>query len=146
MILIHRSFDIYHKQQKISLHNENILLLKKNLTNDFTFYSPNTRRLNIDKLTIYHYLQNIHQLPHNLKLHNKNHLLINQSPPIPLMTTIFNNFNKSKINSPILNNILYLSYLSIFSHKKKLIPLLFNNINTISKKIKHLINFNIAKH
>ena len=35
VILIRRSFDIYHEQQKISLHNESILLLEKNLADDF---------------------------------------------------------------------------------------------------------------
>lgn len=29
VILVRRSFDIYHEQQKISLHNESILLLDK---------------------------------------------------------------------------------------------------------------------
>lgn len=37
VILIRRSFDIYHEQQKISLHNESILLLEKNLADDFAF-------------------------------------------------------------------------------------------------------------
>ena len=40
VILIRRSFDIYHEQQKISLHNESILLLEKNLADDFAFCSP----------------------------------------------------------------------------------------------------------
>ena len=44
VILIRRSFDIYHEQQKISLHNESILLLEKNLADDFAFCSPDTRR------------------------------------------------------------------------------------------------------
>ncbi|AMW48719.1 hypothetical protein AR439_12995 [Escherichia coli] len=39
VILIRRSFDIYHEQQKISLHNESILLLEKNLADDFAFCS-----------------------------------------------------------------------------------------------------------
>ncbi|EFP72278.1 HTH-type transcriptional regulator gadW domain protein [Shigella dysenteriae 1617] len=34
VILIRRSFDIYHEQQNISLHNESILLLDKNLADD----------------------------------------------------------------------------------------------------------------
>jgi len=66
VILIRRSFDIYHEQQKISLHNESILLLEKNLADDFAFCSPDTRRLDIDELTVCHYLQNIRQLPRNL--------------------------------------------------------------------------------
>ena len=62
VILIRRSFDIYHEQQKISLHNESILLLEKNLADDFAFCSPDTRRLDIDELTVCHYLQNIRRL------------------------------------------------------------------------------------
>ncbi len=31
VILIRRSFDTYHEQQKISLHNESILLLEKKI-------------------------------------------------------------------------------------------------------------------
>jgi len=124
VILIRRSFDIYHEQQKISLHNESILLLEKNLADDFAFCSPDTRRLDIDELTVCHYLQNIRQLPRNLGLHSKDRLLINQSPPMPLVTAIFDSFNESGVNSPILSNMLYLSCLSMFSHKKELIPLL----------------------
>ena len=93
VILIRRSFDIYHEQQKISLHNESILLLEKNLADDFAFCSPDTRRLDIDELTVCHYLQNIRQLPRNLGLHSKDRLLINQSPPMPLVTAIFDSFN-----------------------------------------------------
>ena len=37
VILVRRSFDIYHEQQKISLHNESILLLDKNLADDLRF-------------------------------------------------------------------------------------------------------------
>ncbi len=122
VILIRRSFDIYHEQQKISLHNESILLLEKNLADDFAFCSPDTRRLDIDELTVCHYLQNIRQLPRNLGLHSKDRLLINQSPPMPLVTAIFDSFNESGVNSPILSNMLYLSCLSMFSHKKELIP------------------------
>ena len=66
VILIRRSFDIYHEQHKISLHNESIVLLEKNLADDFAFCSPDTRRLDIDELTVCHYLQNIRQLPRNL--------------------------------------------------------------------------------
>ncbi|HHS2376527.1 TPA: AraC family transcriptional regulator [Shigella flexneri] len=129
VILIRRSFDIYHEQQKISLHNESILLLEKNLADDFAFCSPDTRRLDIDELTVCHYLQNIRQLPRNLGLHSKDRLLINQSPPMPLVTAIFDSFNESGVNSPILSNMLYLSCLSMFSHKKELIPL-----HTIAEK------------
>ena len=128
VILIRRSFDIYHEQHKISLHNESIVLLEKNLADDFAFCSPDTRRLDIDELTVCHYLQNIRQLPRNLGLHSKDRLLINQSPPMPLVTAIFDSFNESGVNSPILSNMLYLSCLSMFSHKKELIPLLFNSI------------------
>ncbi len=81
VILVRRSFDIHHEQQKISLHNESILLLDKNLADDFAFCSPDTRRLDIDELTVCHYLQNIRQIPRNLGLHSKDRLLINQSPP-----------------------------------------------------------------
>ena len=135
VILIRRSFDIYHEQHKISLHNESILLLEKNLADDFAFCSPDTRRLDIDELTVCHYLQNIRQLPRNLGLHSKDRLLINQSPPMPLVTAIFDSFNESGVNSPILSNMLYLSCLSMFSHKKELIPLLFNSISTVSGKV-----------
>ena len=45
VILIRRSFDIYHEQQKISLHNESILLLEKNLADDFAFCSPVTYKI-----------------------------------------------------------------------------------------------------
>ncbi len=145
VILIRRSFDIYHEQQKISLHNESILLLEKNLADDFAFCSPDTRRLDIDELTVCHYLQNIRQLPRNLGLHSKDRLLINQSPPMPLVTAIFDSFNESGVNSPILSNMLYLSCLSMFSHKKELIPLLFNSISTVSGKVERLISFDIAK-
>ena len=124
VILVRRSFDIYHEQQKISLHNESILLLDKNLADDFAFCSPDTRRLDIDELTVCHYLQNIRQIPRNLGLHSKDRLLINQSPPMPLVTAIFDSFNDSGVNSPILSKMLYLSCLSMFSHKKELIPLL----------------------
>ncbi|MDU5319694.1 MAG: acid resistance transcriptional activator GadW [Escherichia coli] len=135
VILIRRSFDIYHEQHKISLHNESIVLLEKNLADDFAFCSPDTRRLDIDELTVCHYLQNIRQLPRNLGLHSKDRLLINQSPPMPLVTAIFDSFNESGVNSPILSNMLYLSCLSMFSHKKELIPLLFNSISTVSGKV-----------
>ena len=145
VILIRRSFDIYHEQQKISLHNESIVLLEKNLADDFAFCSPDTRRLDIDELTVCHYLQNIRQLPRNLGLHSKDRLLINQSPPMPLVTAIFDSFNESGVNSPILSNMLYLSCLSMFSHKKELIPLLFNSISTVSGKVERLISFDIAK-
>ncbi len=101
VILIRRSFDIYHEQHKISLHNESIVLLEKNLADDFAFCSPDTRRLDIDELTVCHYLQNIRQLPRNLGLHSKDRLLINQSPPMPLVTAIFDSFNESGVNSPI---------------------------------------------
>ena len=40
---------------------------------------------------------------------------------------------------------LYLSCLSMFSHKKELIPLLFNSISTVSGKVERLISFDIAK-
>ncbi|EGC2474568.1 acid resistance transcriptional activator GadW [Escherichia coli] len=145
VILIRRSFDIYHEQQKISLHNESILLLEKNLADDFAFCSPDTRRLDIDELTVCHYLQNIRQLPRNLGLHSKDRLLINQSSPMPLVTAIFDSFNDSGVNSPILSKMLYLSCLSMFSHKKELIPLLFNSISTVSGKVERLISFDIAK-
>lgn len=88
VILVRRSFDIHHEQQKISLHNESILLLDKNLADDFAFCSLDTRRLDIEELTVCHYLQNIRQLPRNLGLHSKDRLLINQSPPIQLVTAI----------------------------------------------------------
>lgn len=116
VILVRRSLDIHHEQQKISLHNESILLLDKNLADDFAFCSPDTRRLDIDELTICHYLQNIRQLPRNLGLHSKDRLLINQSPPMPLVTAIFDSFNESGVNSPIMSKMLYLSCLSMFSH------------------------------
>ncbi len=87
VILVRRSFDIHHEQQKISLHNESILLLDKNLADDFAFCSLDTRRLDIEELTVCHYLQNIRQLPRNLGLHSKDRLLINQSP-IQLVTAI----------------------------------------------------------
>ncbi|EFB3772376.1 TPA: acid resistance transcriptional activator GadW [Escherichia coli] len=145
VILIRRSFDIYHEQHKISLHNESIVLLEKNLADDFAFCSPDTRRLDIDELTVCQYLQNIRQLPRNLGLHSKDRLLINQSPPMPLVTAIFDSFNESGVNSPILSNMLYLSCLSMFSHKKELIPLLFNSISTVSGKVERLISFDIAK-
>ncbi|MCN7615475.1 AraC family transcriptional regulator, partial [Escherichia coli] len=48
VILVRRSFDIHHEQQKISLHNESILLLDKNLADDFAFCSLDTRRLDIE--------------------------------------------------------------------------------------------------
>lgn len=38
VILIRRSFDIYHEQHKISLHNESIVLLEKNLADDFCVF------------------------------------------------------------------------------------------------------------
>ena len=139
VILIRRSFDTYHEQQKISLHNESILLLEKNLADDFAFCSPDTRRLDIDELTVCHYLQNIRQIPRNLGLHSKDRLLINQSPPMPLVTAIFDSFNDSGVNSPILSKMLYLSCLSMFSHKKELIPLLFNSISTVSGKVERLL-------
>lgn len=145
VILVRRSFDIYHEQQKISLYNESILLLDKNLADDFAFCSPDTRRLDIDELTVCHYLQNIRQIPRNLGLHSKDRLLINQSPPMPLVTAIFDSFNDSGVNSPILSKMLYLSCLSMFSHKKELIPLLFNSISTVSGKVERLISFDIAK-
>lgn len=145
VILVRRSLDIHHEQQKISLHNESILLLDKNLADDFAFCSPDTRRLDIDELTICHYLQNIRQLPRNLGLHSKDRLLINQSPPMPLVTAIFDSFNESGVNSPIMSKMLYLSCLSMFSHKKELIPLLFNSISTVSGKVERLISFDIAK-
>lgn len=134
VILVRRSFDIHHEQQKISLHNESILLLDKNLADDFAFCSLDTRRLDIEELTVCHYLQNIRQLPRNLGLHSKDRLLINQSPPIQLVTAIFDSFNDPRVNSPILSKMLYLSCLSMFSHKKELIPLLFNSISTVSVK------------
>lgn len=80
VILIRRSFDIYHEQHKISLHNESIVLLEK-IWQTICVCSPDTRRLDIDELTVCHYLQNIRQLPRNLGLHSKDRLLINQSPP-----------------------------------------------------------------
>lgn len=115
------------------------------MADDFAFCSPDTRRLDIDELTVCHYLQNIRQLPRNLGLHSKDRLLINQSPPMPLVTAIFDSFNESGVNSPILSNMLYLSCLSMFSHKKELIPLLFNSISTVSGKVERLISFDIAK-
>ncbi|HCD2689684.1 TPA: acid resistance transcriptional activator GadW, partial [Escherichia coli] len=145
VILVRRSFDIHHEQQKISLHNESILLLDKNLADDFAFCSLDTRRLDIEELTVCHYLQNIRQLPRNLGLHSKDRLLINQSPPIQLVTAIFDSFNDPRVNSPILSKMLYLSCLSMFSHKKELIPLLFNSISTVSGKVERLISFDIAK-
>lgn len=138
VILVRRSFDIHHEQQKISLHNESILLLDKNLADDFAFCSLDTRRLDIEELTVCHYLQNIRQLPRNLGLHSKDRLLINQSPPIQLVTAIFDSFNDPRVNSPILSKMLYLSCLSMFSHKKELIPLLFNSISTVSGKVERL--------
>lgn len=145
VILVRRSFDIHHEQQKISLHNESILLLDKNLADDFAFCSLDTRRLDIEELAVCHYLQNIRQLPRNLGLHSKDRLLINQSPPIQLVTAIFDSFNDPRVNSPILSKMLYLSCLSMFSHKKELIPLLFNSISTVSGKVERLISFDIAK-
>ena len=145
VILACRSFDIYHEQQKISLNKESILLLEKNLADDFSFCSHDTRRLDIDELTVCHYLQNIRQAPHNLGLHNKNRLLINPEPPMPLVIAIFDSFAKSAVNSPILSNMLYLSCLSMFSHKKELIPLLFNSISTVSGKVERIISFDIAR-
>lgn len=145
VILVRRSFDIHHEQQKISLHNESILLLDKNLADDFAFCSLDTRRLDIEELTVCHYLQNIRQLPRNLGLHSKDRLLINQSLPIQLVTAIFDSFNDPRVNSPILSKMLYLSCLSMFSHKKELIPLLFNSISTVSGKVERLISFDIAK-
>ncbi len=65
------------------------------MADDFAFCSPDTRRLDIDELTVCHYLQNIRQLPRNLGLHSKDRLLINQSPPMPLVTAIFDSFNES---------------------------------------------------
>ncbi|STH70593.1 AraC family transcriptional regulator [Escherichia coli] len=109
------------------------------MADDFAFCSPDTRRLDIDELTVCHYLQNIRQLPRNLGLHSKDRLLINQSPPMPLVTAIFDSFNESGVNSPILSNMLYLSCLSMFSHKKELIPLLFNSISTVSGKVERLL-------
>ena len=141
VILIRRSFDIYHEQHKISLHNESIVLLEKNLADDFAFCSPDTRRLDIDELTVCHYLQNIRQLPRNLGLHSKDRLLINQSPPMPLVTAIFDSFNESGVNSPILSNMLYLSCLSMFSHKKELIP--FSIASALSKKLNALIRISL---
>lgn len=64
---------------------------------------------------------------------------------MPLVTAIFDSFNESGVNSPILSNMLYLSCLSMFSHKKELIPLLFNSISTVSGKVERLISFDIAK-
>lgn len=145
VILACRSFDIYHEQQKISLNKASILLLEKNLADDFSFRSHDTRRLDIDELTVCHYLQNIRQAPHNLGLHNKNRLLINPEPPMPLVIAIFDSFAKSAVNSPILSNMLYLSCLSMFSHKKELIPLLFNSISTVSGKVERIISFDIAR-
>ena len=81
VILVRRSFDIYHEQQKYRCTTRVFLLLDKNLADDFAFCSPDTRRLDIDELTVCHYLQNIRQLPRNLGLHSKDCLLINQSPP-----------------------------------------------------------------
>lgn len=145
VILVRRSFDIHHEQQKISLHNESILLLDKNLADDFAFCSLDTRRLDIEELTVCHYLQNIRQLPRNLGLHSKDRLLINQSPPIQLVTAIFDSFNDPRVNSPILSKMLYLSCLSMFSHKKELIPLLFNSISTVSGKVERpLISLNVG--
>lgn len=64
---------------------------------------------------------------------------------MPLVTAIFDSFNDSGVNSPILSKMLYLSCLSMFSHKKELIPLLFNSISTVSGKVERLISFDIAK-
>ncbi len=61
------------------------------------------------------------------------------------MTAIFDSFNDPRVNSPILSKMLYLSCLSMFSHKKELIPLLFNSISTVSGKVERLISFDIAK-
>ncbi len=83
VILVRRSFDIHHEQQKISLHNESILLLDKNLADDFAFCSLDTRRLDIEELTVCHYLQNIRQLPRNLGLHSKDRLLIASTGVFP---------------------------------------------------------------
>ena len=118
VILVRRSFDIHHEQQKISLHNESILLLDKNLADDFAFCSLDTRRLDIEELTVCHYLQNIRQLPRNLGLHSKDRLLINQSPPIQLVTAIFDSFNDPRVNSPILSKMLYLSIVSVLFQEK----------------------------
>lgn len=115
------------------------------MADDFAFCSLDTRRLDIEELTVCHYLQNIRQLPRNLGLHSKDRLLINQSPPIQLVTAIFDSFNDPRVNSPILSKMLYLSCLSMFSHKKELIPLLFNSISTVSGKVERLISFDIAK-
>ncbi|STF42182.1 AraC family transcriptional regulator [Escherichia coli] len=64
---------------------------------------------------------------------------------MPLVTAIFDSFNDPRVNSPILSKMLYLSCLSMFSHKKELIPLLFNSISTVSGKVERLISFDIAK-
>ncbi|EKI8157397.1 acid resistance transcriptional activator GadW [Escherichia coli] len=145
VILVCRSLDLYHEQQIISLNKDSILLLEKNLADDIVSCSPGTRRLDIDELTVCHYLQNIRQLPHNLALHTKDRLLVNPAPPMPLVTAIFDSFTKSAVNSPILSNMLYLSCLSMFSHKKELIPLLFNSISTVTGKVERLISFDIAR-
>ena len=81
VILIRRSFDIYHEQQKYRCITRVFCCWRKIWQTILRFVHRDTRRLDIDELTVCHYLQNIRQLPRNLGLHSKDRLLINQSPP-----------------------------------------------------------------
>lgn len=80
VILVRRSFDIHHEQQKYRCITRVSCCWIK-FGRRFAFCSLDTRRLDIEELTVCHYLQNIRQLPRNLGLHSKDRLLINQSPP-----------------------------------------------------------------
>ncbi|WP_105269111.1 acid resistance transcriptional activator GadW [Escherichia sp. MOD1-EC6163] len=145
VILTCRSFDIYHEQQKLSLYKDSILLIEKNMAESFDFNESNVRRLDIDERIITHYLHNVRSPFRCLGLHNKKKLLVNMTPPMPLVTAIFDSFTKEDIASTTLNNILYFSCLSMFSRNKELIPFLFNSISTIAGKVERIISFDIAR-
>lgn len=145
VILTRCSFDIYHEQQKISLQKESILLMGKNMVENFPFDESLVRRLDIDERIISHYLHNIRLSGRCLGLHGKKRLLVNPTPPMPLVTAIFDSFAQEDIASKTLSNMLYFSCLSMFSRNKELIPFLFNSISTVSGKVERIIGFDIAR-
>lgn len=145
VILTCRSFDIYHEQQKLSLHKDSILLMDKNMVESLEFNESNVRNLDIDERIITHYLHNIRLPAQYLGLHGKKKLLVNPAPPMPLVTAIFDSFAKEDVISTTLSNMLYFSCLSMFSRNKELISFLLNSISTVSGKVERIISFDIAR-
>lgn len=146
IVLVHHSFSVCRRRRGVSLRGRDVILLRGGLTSSFTFYSPSAQQLSVSRLAIYRCLRGVHRLPHGLKLRDGSHLLVGRSPPVPLIATVFSDFGRSKMGSPVLDGVLCLSYLSVFSRGGRLVPLLFGDVDAISKGIRHLVDFSVTGH